>query len=300
MAAPTAYRDPPGTEGARVDLDDLLEDLWEDAISDARRKASKANAELRRKAKLPAFRRRMREFALWGSGAWVTVFGGGAVATEIAIDGGVGTALAVVLGGIALPAVGTGVWAWRTRGRDREVKREAEAARRARQEQDDIPADLVADWKRLRRAQVLVEDLAEQGLVDGSAIGEQSAMVADLRQLLIADKRASDLGAEPSARLRKQVGDLADLLVALAAEAVDNRTEEVGAGSAPATIRDARDRLRSLRAARAELNAIDDGARAANKLVEDARRERANRQQPPPGTAGRAGGDDDRPQPMPG
>lgn len=283
-----------------MDLDDLLEDLWEDAISDTRRRASKANAELRRKAKLPSFRRRMREFALWGSTAWVTVFGGGAVATEIAIDGGLGTALAVVLGGIALPAVGTGVWAWRTRDRDREVKREAEAARRARQEQDDIPADLVADWKRLRRAQVLVEDLAEQGLVDSSAIGEQSAMVDDLRGLLIADKRASDLGAEPSARLRKQVGDLADLLVALAAEAVDNRTEEVGAGSVPVTIRDARDRLRSLRAARAELNAIDDDARAANQLVDDARRERANRQQPSPGTARRTGGDDDRPQPMPG
>ncbi len=281
-----------------MDLDDLLEDLWEDAVGDARRKASRANAELRRRARLPAFRRRMRDVALWGSATWVTVFGGGAVATELAIDGGVGTALAVLLGGIALPAVGTGIWAWRTRDRDREVRREAEAARRARQEQDDIPADLVADWKRLRRAQVLVEDLAQQGLVDSSAIGEQSAMVDDLRQLLVADKRASDLGAQPSARLRRQVGDLADLLVALAAEAVDNRTEEVGASAAPATIRDARDRLRSLRAARAELNAIDDDARAANRLVEEARRGRATGQQPPRQRA--TGDDDDRPQPMPG
>lgn len=290
----------PTTKARPVDLDDLLEDLWEDAIGDARRRASRANAELRRKAKLPAFRRRMREVALWGSTAWVTVFGGGAVATELAVDGGVGTALAIVLGGIALPAVGTGIWAWRTRDRDREVRREAEAARRARQEQDDIPADLVADWKRLRRAQVLVEDLAEQGLVDVSAIGEQSAMVEDLRQLLVADKRASDLGAQPSARLRQQVGDLADLLVALAAEAVDSRTEEVGAGTAPATIRDARDRLRSLRAARAELNAIDDDARAATRLVEEGRRERAARQQSPPPQGSPRREDDGDQRPMPG
>ena len=277
-----------------MDLDDLLEDLWEDVIGDARRRASRANAELRRKARLPAFRRRLREFALWGSAAWVTVFGGGAVATELAIDGGVGTALAVVLGGIALPAVGTGVWAWRTRDRDRAVRREAEASRRSRQEQDDLPADVVADWRRLRRAQVLVEDLAEQGLVDGAAIGEQTRMVAELQQLLVADRRASDLGAEPSSRLRQQVADVADLLVALAAEAVDNRTEEVGAGAAPATLRDARDRLVSLRAARAELNAIDDDARRATRFVEDARRERSARPEE------RRDDDGGTPRPMPG
>ena len=263
-----------------MDLDDLLEDLWEDVLGDARKKASRANAELRRKARLPAFRRRVREFALWGSGAWVAVFGGGAVATELAIDGGLGTALAIVLGGLALPGVGTGTWAWRTRTRDRAVKREAEATRRARQEQDDIPADLVGEWKRLRRAQVLVEDLAEQGLVDATAIGEQTAMVSELQQLLVADKRASDLGAEPSVRLRAQVADLADLLVALAAEAVDSRTAEVEAGGAPATLRDARDRLVSLRAARAELDAVDDDARAATRLVEEARRERSGGRQP--------------------
>ena len=280
-----------------MDLDDLLEDLWEDVVGDARKQASRANAELRRRAGLPGFRRRLREFALWGSAAWVTVFGGGAVATELAIDGGLGTAFAVVLGGIALPAVGTGVWAWRTRDRDRAVKREAEAARRARQEQDDLPADVVADWKRLRRAQVLVEDLAEQGLVDGAAIGEQTRMVAELRQLLVADKRASDLGAEPSARLREQVADLADLLVALAAEAVDNRTEEVGAGAAPATLRDARDRMVSLRAARAELDAIDHDARRANRLVEDARGDRTSRR---PGRPDGREDEDGTPRPMPG
>lgn len=279
-----------------MDLDDLLEDLWEDVVVDAKQSASRANAELRRRTRLPGLRRRLREFTLWGSAAWVAVFGGGAVATELAIDGGVGTALAIVLGGIALPAVGTGVWAWRTRSRDRAVRREAEASRRARQEQDDLPTDVVADWKRLRRAQVLVEDLAEQGLVDGAAIAEQTRMVEELQQLLMADKRASDLGAQPSARLREQVSDLADLLVALAAEAVDNRTEEVGAGGAPATLRDARDRMVSLRAARAELNAIDDDARRATQFVEDARRERAQRQ-----PSDRTERDDDgTPRPMPG
>jgi hypothetical protein len=265
----------PGGEGACVDLDDLLEDLWEDVVGDARKKASRANAELRRKARLPSLRRRLRGVALWGSTAWVTIFGAGAVATELAIDGGVGTALAVVLGGIALPAVGTGVWAWRTRDRDLAVRREAEAARRARQEQDDLPADVVGEWKRLRRAQVLVEDLAEQGLVDIGAIDEQTAMVDQLRQLLVADKRAAELGAEPSARLRRQVGDLADLLVALAQEAVDSRSEEVGRSSTPATIRDARDRLTSLRAARAEVDRVDDDAARASEFIEQARRDRS-------------------------
>ena len=71
--------------------------------------------------------------------------------------------------------------------------------------------------------------------------------------LLAADRRAVELGGTPSAALRTQVGELADLLVALAVEAVEHRTEEVGQASAPATLRDATDRLSSLRAARREV-----------------------------------------------
>lgn len=258
-----------------MDLDDLLEDLWDDVVGDAREKAGRAGQQLRRRARMPAFRRRMREAALWGSAGWFTTFGGMGVATELAVDGGIGTAIAIVLYGIALPALPAGVWAWRSRQRDRPARREAEATRRAKQERDDLPVDVVADWKRLRRAQVLVEDLAEQGYVDAHALGEQTAMVGELRELLIADRRATELGAEPSRALRRQVGDLADLLVALAAEAVDHRSEEVERSDAPATLRDARDRLTSLRAARAEVNAVDEDAARANELVERARRARA-------------------------
>ena len=48
-----------------------------------------------------------------------------------------------------------------------------------------------------------------------------------------------------------------DLLVALAVEAVEHRTQEVGSASAPATLRDATDRLSSLRAARREVEQSD-------------------------------------------
>ncbi len=258
-----------------MDLDDLLEDLWEDVMGDARKRVSQAGEQLRRKARVPAFRRRLREAALWGSGAWFATFGGMGVVSELAIDGGWGTLLAVVFGGVALPAVPTGVWAWRTRSRDRAAAREAEATRRAKRERDELPVDVVADWKRLRRAQVLVEDLTEQGYVDVDALGEQMAIVGDLRELLVADKRASDLGAEPSTALRRQVADVADLLVALAAEAVDHRTEQVGRSGAPATLRDARDRLTTLRVARREVDALDEDAARATELVERARAERA-------------------------
>lgn len=257
-----------------MDLDDLLEDLWEDVFDDARRRASTAGEQLRRRARLPAFRRRMREAALWGSGAWFTMFGGMGVASELAIDGGWGTALAILLGGLALPAVPTGVWAFRTRSRDRAAARDAAARRRAKQERDELPADVVGDWKRLRRAQVLVEDLAEQGFVDVTALGEQMAVVDELRELLVADRRATDLGAPPSAELRRQVADVADLLVALAVEAVEHRTSQVGSSTAPATLRDARERLVSLRMARAEVDAMDRDAAHATELVERARETR--------------------------
>lgn len=260
-----------------MDLDDLLEDLWEDVMGDARKRANEAGEQLRRTARVPAFRRRMREVALWGSGVWFATFGGMGVVSELAIDGGWGTLLAVLFGGIALPAVPSGVWAWRTRSRDRSVAREAEARRRAKRERDELPVDVVADWKRLRRAQVLVEDLAERGYVDIDALGEQTAMVEELRELLVADERASDLGAEPSVALRRQVADVADLLVALAAEAVDHRTDQVGRSGAPATLRDARDRLATLRVARAEVDALDEDAVRATELVERARAERAGR-----------------------
>lgn len=246
-------------------------------MGDARKRVNQAGEQLRRKARIPAFRRRMREVALWGSGAWFATFGGMGVVSELAIDGGWGTLLAVLFGGIALPAVPTGVWAWRTRSRDRAAAREAAATRRAKRERDELPVDVVADWKRLRRAQVLVEDLAEQGYVDVEALGEQMAMVGELRDLLVADKRASDLGAEPSVALRRQVADVADLLVALAAEAVDHRTDQVGRSGAPATLRDARDRLTTLRVARAEVDALDEDAVRATELVERARAERAGR-----------------------
>jgi hypothetical protein len=150
-----------------------------------------------------------------------------------------------------------------------------QAKRRAKRERDEVPVDVIADWTRLRRAQVLVEDLARQGLVDVDALGEQMAMVGDLRTLLVADKRATDLGAEPSAPARQQVHEVADLLVALAAEAVEHQAEQVGRSGAPATLRDARERLATLRQARNEVDAMDDRAGQANDLIERARADRA-------------------------
>lgn len=264
-----------------MDLDDVLEDLVEDLGRRTRSQVDEARQRVRRAARVPGVRARVRRFAWWGSLSWASVFGGTALATELAVDGGAGTAAAVFLGMVALPAVPLAAWARRTRRRDEVQLHQGRAARTAREELAALPADVAGDWKRLRRAQALVDDLATDGLVEPAALQELATTADQLQVLLAADRRAAELGGTPSAALRTQVGELADLLVALAVEAVEHRTEEVGQATAPATLRDATDRLSSLRAARREVEQSDAAWRGVAPPGAGGR--------PPAGTQGRGG-----------
>ena len=242
-----------------MDLDDLLEDLVEDAAEGARRRAREARNAFERRRRLPGVRRRMRQLVLYGSAGWVATFGGLGIAAELATTEPIGTVFALLFGGIALPAVGSGIWAWRSERTAGAEERTAAARRAAKQERADMPADVAEEWVRLRKAQALVADLATEGLVDEAAVTETDQMVEQLRVLLVADRRASELGATPSAGLRDQLGEVADLLVALAVEAVEHRSTEVGAAGGAATLVDGIDRLASLRAARAEVARAEAG-----------------------------------------
>lgn len=134
-------------------------------------------------------------------------------------------------------------------------------------------------------------------------------MVEQLRVLLVADRRAAGLGAAPSRPLRAQVGETADLLVALAVEAVHLRTDEVGRSAGQATLLDARDRLVVLRAARGEVAAAEHGAdaHAAAAWIEREAQRRADRPGDAAGhdpladgTGGGAGPEPGRRRPEPG
>jgi hypothetical protein len=253
-----------------VELEQMLEELAGKARAGADKARDKARDEARQRSRLPGLRRRMRTATLWVSTGWVSLFAGLGIASEVAIDGGVGTVLAVAAAGIALPGIPTGIWAWRARARGAPAEAEALAARGARKERAALPRAVASDWVRLRRAQQLVEDLASRGLVDVGSISEQGVLVEELRALLVADRRSSELGGAPSAALRQQVADLGDLLVALAVEAVEAGSEAVDASSGPATLRDARERLATLRDARVEVAGVEVGADAdaAQQLIE--------------------------------
>lgn len=248
-----------------MDLEDLLEDLVEDSYAQARRSVERSVAAARRRSRMPGARARLRTAALWSSVAWGGGLGAVAVGLSTIGAGFNGWDVAAIATGLAaLPAVPAGVWAVRTRTRDRAQRIHAAASRTAREELAQMPPDVAGDWKRLRRAQALVDDLAGEGLVDAAAVAELSSTAQQLHVLLVADERAAQLGGSPSAALRTRVADLADLLVALAVEAVEHRTAEVGAATAPATLREATDRLRSLRMAREEVEGVD--ARAAGTV----------------------------------
>lgn len=277
-----------------MDLDDLLEDLWGDATRGARDRAGDHGRDVRRRVedarRMPGVRRRVRSAVLYASSAWVALFGGLGIAAEVAIDGGGGTALALLLGGIALPGLGSGLWAWRAQRAAAARERELEAAARAKRERTELPADVRDEWVRLRKAQALVEDLAEEGLVAGEAVAEVGQTVEELRVLLVADRRAAELGAAPSGALRRHLGEVADLLVALSVEAVEHRAGEVGGTGRQATLVEARDRLESLRRAREEVARAErggDAAAAAEWIEREAAAHRADeaaRRQPPDGT----------------
>jgi hypothetical protein len=264
-----------------VDLDDLLEDLLDGAADVARRRARRVRQQAARRTAV--LRRRLRRLARAAGAAVAAIFGALTLALALAgTPGGVRLAgaaltalLAVVAGGVALAAHraerrdprSRASRARRRRGAGRRAGRPVQAGRAGQTGRagtgpflDDevaagVPRDVAADWDRLLQARRLVQDLAHDGCVEGTSLLEVDGLVLRLHRLLVADERTRQLGGRPSPALRQQVGELADLLVALADEAVELQVQQVTATtSVPVTLADARDHLLALRDARRELD----------------------------------------------
>lgn len=242
-----------------MDLEDLLEDLLDDAAAAARRQVRKVSSStkgVRRRA-----RRTVR--AVGGVTAVVLLLLATALVT-LGTPGGVQILLAVLLALPGLLAAGVAAAAHVAERRDPDVIRDR-ARRTGRPEPAadladdiDLPKAVRRDWSRLLQARGLVQDLARDGWVDGASLLQLDDEVLRLHRLLVADRRTTSLGGRAATALHTRVADLADLLVALADEAVHLQVEAGDARStAAATVEDAREHLHTLRLARREVAHLD-------------------------------------------
>ncbi|HUG83700.1 MAG TPA: hypothetical protein VMM13_04000 [Euzebya sp.] len=241
-----------------MDLEDLLEDLLEDAGTAARRqvrKVSRSTAGVRRTA-----RRTVRAGA--GTVAVVLLVIAVALAT-VGTPGGIQLFLAAMALLPGLLAGGIATAAHLAERRDPVAQRER-ARRKGLPEPpttpdvDDLPKDVRRDWQRLLQARRLVQDLAQDGWIERASLLDIDGMVLHLHRLLVAERRTTKLGGRPSPELRTKVSDLADLLVALADEAVHLQVEASDAQpSLTATLADAQEHLALLREARREVGDIE-------------------------------------------
>ncbi len=158
-----------------------------------------------------------------------------------------------VLAAIPAPWYAKRLRGWR---RGRNARRAERAARRMQERLAALPPDIRPDWQRLIEARELVTDLAVEGLVSTDALVETEELVLDLERVLALDERTDALGGRPSGALREQVRGLADLLVALADEAVDHRAAMTAEAPAPATLDEARERLATERTAMTEVRSL--------------------------------------------
>lgn len=249
-----------------MDLDDVLEDLLKGAWKRARRAGRRRSTR--------------RVLVLAASLGLMLVFGLSAAVAGIVLTGLLRTLLVVGLLALALVGVAGLLWAWQDAGSERRATaRQARRRRRRRAGRSrggapanddvlqvpsrpqadvaDLPEDVRADWRRLHQAQGLVDELAADGWIDPASLSEVDELVARLRRLLATDQRTAELGGRQTTRLRDQVGDLADLLVALADEAVAHQAEEVSGHGAAATLDQARERMVALRSARREVEDLE-------------------------------------------
>jgi hypothetical protein len=120
---------------------------------------------------------------------------------------------------------------------------DAESARQRRDQMEKLPLDIRNDWERIERSRLLVQEFADEGWIEQSALLEMDRHISQLRTLLEADARTERLGGESSATLRTQVRDLTALLVALADAAVEHQATLITDDPVPATLAEARDRL---------------------------------------------------------
>ncbi|WP_370327054.1 hypothetical protein [Euzebya sp.] len=249
-----------------MDLDDLLEDLLEDAGKAARRGARRVQAGA------AGARRTVRR----GVRAVGGVSAAALLAIAIALFATGNAVLQVIAAVVLVPAVVAGGAALTAHVLDRRDPRTVadRALRRGealpattQADLTQVPVDVADDWRRLLQARALVADLGRDGWIAGPSQLEIDGEVARLHRLLVAERRTTALGGRASPELRGQVGELADLLVALADDAVQLQVQ-AGAerSTAPATLTDARDHLRSLRAARREVADIDDQVRGRGQV----------------------------------
>lgn len=254
-----------------MDLDDVLEDLLEGARRAMRDRGGRGHRGRRGRGgtgfedlvgDLPGTVRRWAPAAAVATGlGWFVVLGLVAVGVLAVVGGGIGVAAAVALGILAvlgLPLAGWGAVDLRRRARaDRRRSHRARASQQDGQSLDDLPPAIRHDWRRLEQARALVGELADDGWVSPEAIAELDDTMARLRRALEVERRTTELGGRSSVRLTQQVADLADLLVALADEAVEHQADVLAGSAAPATLAQARERMAALRAARREVDGID-------------------------------------------
>ena len=119
----------------------------------------------------------------------------------------------------------------------------AHAEHRQRERMERLPPAVRGDWERLEKARHLVQELADGGWIEPSALLEIDRHTERLRSLLEADARTDRLGGEASATLYTQVADLAALLVALADAAVEHQAALMTDAPVPVTLAEARNRL---------------------------------------------------------
>lgn len=268
-----------------MDLDDVLEDLlrgarravreraeqrrggWQDddpssddeessrRDDDARQRDRRPDLRDRgRRAVVARYERWMPRLALLVGATWIATLGLLALIVGLVADGGFGLAVAIGLGALAAFGLPPAVWGGTRVRRERRQHRDTRAARA---HLAGLPREVRHDWRRMQQARELVGELCEEGWVSTEAVAELDEHVARLARALETDRRSRELGGRSSPRLAQQVADLADLLVALADEGVDQQAEVVATSTAPATLVQARDRMVALRAARREVDDLD-------------------------------------------
>jgi hypothetical protein len=245
-----------------VDLEDLLEDLLDEAGRAARRGAKRvvrSTAPARR-----GIRRGVRAVAVVLA---VMLLGLGGLLLAVGDPGALRTILGALLVAGGVGSGGVGAVTQLLERRDPEVAREKAAAEglltpdMLDDDLAELPRDVRAEFRRLLAARGLVQDLAHDGWVASRAVMEADGEIARLHRLLAAERRATRIGGSPSPLLRQQTADLADLLVALADEAVKEQAEALAETTTTgATLTDAREHLVALREARAEVRATENRA----------------------------------------
>lgn len=116
-----------------------------------------------------------------------------------------------------------------------------------------LPGRLQMPWNRLVQAWEVITELQRQGWVDPDSVRGLPQSMARLHQLGVADGMTDHLGGRQSGAVERQINRLADLLVALADEAVEHQAAISAGDYTPATLAAAAERLAADRAAYREL-----------------------------------------------